>query len=133
MGVPGPVAADLVVIQAGFVLHGLQALLDRPPRADGVRAGQHRVPPDFPPSRTGRDPQSSPDWSARTVDPGRACRGRVPDGKQRLLRTAEWDIDGVLDDLRGYVMQHLGDDVTGVFTVDETGFISDRVCPTPGS
>jgi SRSO17 transposase len=26
-----------------------------------------------------------------------------PDGMQRLLRTADWDVDGVRDDLRGYV------------------------------
>lgn len=32
-----------------------------------------------------------------------------PDGMQRLLRTADWDIDGVRDDLRGYVLDQLGD------------------------
>ena len=32
VGVPGPPGADLVVVQAGFVLRGLEALLDRPPR-----------------------------------------------------------------------------------------------------
>ena len=31
--VPGVVAADLVVVQAGLVLGGLEAFLDRPPRA----------------------------------------------------------------------------------------------------
>lgn len=46
-----------------------------------------------------------------------------PDGMQRLLRTAGWDVDGVRDDVRGYVLQHLGDDRTGVFVVDDTGFI----------
>jgi SRSO17 transposase len=46
-----------------------------------------------------------------------------PDGMQRLLRTADWDIEGVRDDLRGYVLQHLGDPASGVFVVDETGFI----------
>jgi hypothetical protein len=46
-----------------------------------------------------------------------------PDGMQRLLRTADWDVDGVRDDLRGYVLQHLSDDATGVFVVDETGFV----------
>lgn len=30
-----------------------------------------------------------------------------PDGMQRLLRTAGWDVDGVRDDLRGYVLGHL--------------------------
>jgi len=30
-----------------------------------------------------------------------------PDGMQRLLRTAGWDVDGVRDDLRGYVLGEL--------------------------
>ncbi|SDH69680.1 DDE superfamily endonuclease [Pseudonocardia oroxyli] len=42
---------------------------------------------------------------------------------QRLLRTADWDVDGVRDDLRGYVLENLGDTASGVFVVDETGFI----------
>jgi SRSO17 transposase len=50
-----------------------------------------------------------------------------PDGMQRLLRTAGWDIDGVRDDLRGYVLDQLGDVDTGVFVVDETGFIKKGV------
>lgn len=45
-----------------------------------------------------------------------------PDGMQRLLRTAGWDVDGVRDDLRGYVLEHLGGP-DGVWVVDETGFI----------
>ena len=50
-----------------------------------------------------------------------------PDGMQRLLRTAGWDVDGVRDDVRGYVLDHLGaragDQASGVFVVDDTGFI----------
>jgi SRSO17 transposase len=49
-----------------------------------------------------------------------------PDGMQRLLRTAGWDVDGVRDDLRGYVLAELGDRC-GVFVVDETGFIKKGV------
>lgn len=45
-----------------------------------------------------------------------------PDGMQRLLRTAGWDLDGVRDDIRGYVLEQLGDR-SGVWAVDETGFI----------
>ncbi|MDY7091173.1 MAG: IS701 family transposase [Actinomycetota bacterium] len=46
-----------------------------------------------------------------------------PDGMQRLLRTADWDIEGVRDDVRDYTLTHLGDLATGVFVVDDTGFI----------
>ncbi len=50
-----------------------------------------------------------------------------PDGMQRLLRTADWDIDGVRDDVRGYVLTHLGAGAAGVFIIDETGFIKKGV------
>src|SRR5215212_406610 len=45
-----------------------------------------------------------------------------PDGMQRLLRWADWDIDGVRDDVRDYVVEHLGDPA-GVLIVDDTGFL----------
>jgi SRSO17 transposase len=45
-----------------------------------------------------------------------------PDGMQRLLRRADWDVDGVRDDVRGYVAETLGD-AGGVLIADETGFI----------
>jgi SRSO17 transposase len=41
---------------------------------------------------------------------------------QRLLRRADWDVDGVRDDVRGYVTGQLGDPA-GVLIADETGFI----------
>jgi SRSO17 transposase len=47
---------------------------------------------------------------------------RGPDGVQRLLRTARWDVEAVGDDLRAYVVEHLGDD-QAVLVVDETGFL----------
>jgi SRSO17 transposase len=47
---------------------------------------------------------------------------RTPDGMQRLLATAAWDPDLVRDDLRAYVVEHLGDP-DGVLVVDETGFL----------
>ena len=46
----------------------------------------------------------------------------TPDGMQRLLATADWDPDLVRDDLRGYVLDHLGDPAA-VLVVDETGFL----------
>jgi len=45
-----------------------------------------------------------------------------PQGVQRLLNAASWDAEGVRDDLREYVIEHLGDAATGVLIVDETGF-----------
>lgn len=45
-----------------------------------------------------------------------------PDGMQRLLNTAVWDADAVRDDLRAYVVEHLGAD-GAVLVVDETGFL----------
>ena len=47
---------------------------------------------------------------------------RSPDGVQRLLRTAHWDAEAVRDDLRAYVVEHLGDD-QAVLVLDETGFL----------
>jgi SRSO17 transposase len=45
---------------------------------------------------------------------------RSPDGLQHLLSRAVWDVDGVRDDLRRYVADHLGDP-RAVLVVDETG------------
>src|SRR5665213_2487695 len=45
-----------------------------------------------------------------------------PQGVQRLLNTAQWDADAVRDELRGYVVEHLGA-ADGVLVVDETGFL----------
>ena len=46
----------------------------------------------------------------------------TPYGVQRLRSTYVWDADLVRDDLRDYVVEHLGD-VPGVLVVDETGFL----------
>jgi SRSO17 transposase len=45
----------------------------------------------------------------------------TPDGMQRLLNFYSWDADAVRDDLRGYVLDQLGDP-SGVMVADETGF-----------
>lgn len=45
-----------------------------------------------------------------------------PYGMQRLLAGAKWDADAVRDDLRGYVLEHLGDP-RAVLVIDETGFL----------
>jgi len=47
---------------------------------------------------------------------------RSPDAMQRLLNHADWDADKVRDDLREYVVEHLGDDAA-VLVIDETGFL----------
>ena len=44
----------------------------------------------------------------------------TPDGMQYLLARAVWDTDGVRDDLREFVVEHLGDSAA-VLVVDETG------------
>jgi SRSO17 transposase len=46
----------------------------------------------------------------------------TPDRMQRLLNAADWDAAAVRDDLRAYVVEHLGD-ATAVLVVDETGFL----------
>jgi len=46
----------------------------------------------------------------------------TPDGMQHLLARADWDADGVRDDLRTYVVEQLGD-AEAVLVVDETGFV----------
>lgn len=46
-----------------------------------------------------------------------------PQGVQRLLNSAKWDADLVRDDLREYVVEHLGDEESGVLIADETGFL----------
>jgi SRSO17 transposase len=46
----------------------------------------------------------------------------TPDGVQRLLATAHWDADQVRDDLRAYVVEHLGHP-DAVLVIDETGFL----------
>ncbi len=46
-----------------------------------------------------------------------------PRGGQHLLNDARWDPDAVRDDLRDYVVEHLGDEESGVLIVDETGFL----------
>jgi SRSO17 transposase len=45
---------------------------------------------------------------------------RSPDGMQHLLAAARWDAGTVRDDLRGYVLESLGDP-GAVLVVDETG------------
>ena len=46
----------------------------------------------------------------------------TPYGLQHLLRRALWDPEAVRDELRRYVVQHLGD-AAAVLVIDETGFL----------
>jgi SRSO17 transposase len=50
------------------------------------------------------------------------CGEATPYGFQYLLNRADWDADAVRDELRTYVIQHLGDR-NGVLVLDETGFV----------
>jgi SRSO17 transposase len=57
-----------------------------------------------------------------------AAGNKTPDKMQRLLNRASWDAGGVRDDVRGYVIRHLGD-AGGVLVVDETGFVKKGARP----
>ena len=46
-----------------------------------------------------------------------------PRGVQHLLNDACWNADGVREDLREYVVEHLGEPSSGILIVDETGFL----------
>lgn len=46
----------------------------------------------------------------------------TPYGLQHLLGRANWDADALRDDLREYVLEHLGDE-EALLIVDETGFL----------
>lgn len=50
----------------------------------------------------------------------------TPDGLQHLLSRAVWDADGVRDDLRRYVVDHVGDP-GAILVVDETGDVKKGV------
>jgi SRSO17 transposase len=47
---------------------------------------------------------------------------RGPHGVQRLLSEADWDQEAARDELRSYVLAHLGEEA-GILVVDETGFL----------
>ena len=49
------------------------------------------------------------------------AREARPDGMQRLLTSAVWDADLVRDDLRAYVLEHLGN-ALAILAIDETSF-----------
>src|ERR687886_823098 len=51
-----------------------------------------------------------------------AAGDQTPDGVQEFLSRVHWDADAVRDDLRAYVVEHLGD-AEAVLVLDETGFL----------
>jgi len=51
-----------------------------------------------------------------------AAGDATPDGVQDVLSRMRWDADAVRDDLRAYVVEHLGDP-SAVLVLDETGFL----------
>lgn len=51
-----------------------------------------------------------------------AAGDATPDGMQDFLGRMRWDADQVRDDLRAYVVEHLGDP-GAVLVLDETGFV----------
>ena len=50
----------------------------------------------------------------------------TPDGMQDFLARMRWNADAVRDDLRAYVVEHLGDP-GAVLVLDETGFVKKGV------
>ena len=50
-----------------------------------------------------------------------------PDSVQDFLSRMRWDADAVRDDLRAYVVEHLGDP-DAVMALDETGFVKKGEC-----
>ena len=46
----------------------------------------------------------------------------TPYGVQHLLGRARWDAEAVWDELRAYLVEHLGD-LQAVLVLDETGFL----------
>ena len=51
-----------------------------------------------------------------------ACGEPTPSGFQSVLARADWDADLVREELRTYLIQHVGDP-NGVLVLDETGFV----------
>ena len=51
----------------------------------------------------------------------------TPDGMQDFLARMRWNADAVRDDLRAYVVEHLGDP-GAVLVLDETGFVKKIPC-----
>src|ERR687898_2876151 len=51
-----------------------------------------------------------------------AAGDATPDGMQDFLARMRWDADQVRDDLRAYLVEHLGDP-GAVLVLDETGFV----------
>jgi SRSO17 transposase len=51
-----------------------------------------------------------------------AAGDATPDGVQDFLARMHWDADAIRDDLRAYVIEHLGDP-EAVLVLDETGFL----------
>jgi SRSO17 transposase len=51
---------------------------------------------------------------------------RTPAGMQDFLSRMRWDAEAVRDDLRAYVVEHLGDP-EAVLVLDETGFVKKGV------
>src|SRR3954453_15613565 len=54
----------------------------------------------------------------------------TPDGMQEFLARVHWDADALRDDLRAYVVEHLGDD-DAVLALEGTGFLKKGTKP-PG-
>jgi hypothetical protein len=90
---------------------GSSARAGRPPlRPLGSQGAGQALPP-----RSAR-----PRRAQERLANGRGHRRARPTGGPAPLDSARWDADDVRDDLREYVVEHLGEEAKGVLIVDET-------------
>src|SRR3954447_8015468 len=99
------------------------------PRGSGVRSradAPWRIFRACWPPWSGRTAGTAPRRAAAPTPAGwhraEAAGDHTPDGMQEFLARVHWDADALRDDLRAYVIEHLGDD-DAVLVLDETGFL----------
>lgn len=128
----GLVHADPLIVKSSFiVLWPNVVMAPIPVRADRLAAELDR----FHARISGRFIRSEPRQRARQYLSGllaaldrkngwtlaERAGDRTPDGMQRLLRLADWDVDEVRDHVRDYVIENLGDR-DGVLVAGDTEF-----------
>jgi hypothetical protein len=116
-----PASWDGLAVQRPWRAGGIVAEADEAVVTEEVQAWAAGWTPCTPASRAVRPRRATPAGAGiparaarqrgaqERLAAGRARRRAHPDGMQRLLATADWDLDLVRDDLRACVVEHLGD------------------------